>query len=81
MREAGAAELPSTVTAELHVRFRRPTPSGEPLTLRSRVVDASSDKATVEATLEAGGVVCAAGGGTFVAVGPGHPAYHRWGGS
>ena len=79
MQDAGAPDLPSTVTAEFHVRFRRPTPSGQPLTMRSRIVEARGDRATVEATLESGGVVCAVGGGTFVVVGPDHPAYHRWG--
>jgi acyl-coenzyme A thioesterase PaaI-like protein len=78
MRRAGAAELPPTVTADFAVKFRRPTPFGPPLTLRSRVVDAADDRATVEATLEADGVVSATCRGTFVAVKPGHPAYHRW---
>ena len=34
--------------------------------------------AVVEATLEAGGRICDTCRGTFVAVKPGHPAYHRW---
>lgn len=79
MHATGATELPSTVTAEFSVRFRRPTPSDRPVVLRSRVVAADGGKVTVEATLESGGVLCATGGGTFVAVGPGHPGYHRWG--
>ena len=33
----------------------------------------------LEASLTAGGKVCATLSGTFVAVKPGHPAYHRWG--
>lgn len=76
----GGGELPSTVTAEFHVRFRRPTPSRQPVTLRARVVEARHDRARVEATLESGGEICATGGGLFVAVGPDHPGYHRWGG-
>jgi len=36
------------------------------------------DRATVEATLSCEGKVCATCRGTFVAVKPGHPAYHRW---
>jgi hypothetical protein len=79
MNETGASELPSTVTAEFHVRFKRPTPANAPLTLRSRVVGWTADRATIDATLESGGTICAEGGGTFVAVGPGHPGYHRWG--
>ena len=43
------------------------------------VVESGEDRAVVEATLEAGGKVCATSRGVFVAVKPGHPAYHRWG--
>ena len=78
MRAAGAAAPPSTVTAEYHVRMKRPTPTGEPLTLRARAVDVQGDRVVVEATLEAAGRVTATCRGTFVAVGPGHPAYGRW---
>jgi hypothetical protein len=60
------------------VRFRRPTPSNAAVTLRAHVVESSDDRATVEAALESGGVVCATCRGLFVAVHPGHPAYHRW---
>jgi acyl-coenzyme A thioesterase PaaI-like protein len=77
MRKLGLPQPPCTVTAEYSVRLRRPTPLG-PVTLRARVVEATDDRATVEATLEAAGTVCATGRGTFVAVKPGHPAYHRW---
>jgi acyl-coenzyme A thioesterase PaaI-like protein len=69
---------PCTVTAQYGVRFVRPTRSDRPVTLRARVVDSSVDRATVEAALESGGVVTATARGTFVAVKPGHPGYHRW---
>jgi acyl-coenzyme A thioesterase PaaI-like protein len=49
-----------------------------PLKLTARVVDASEDRAVVDATLEANGKVTATCRGTFVAVKPGHPAYHQW---
>ncbi len=78
MKISGAPAPPPTVTAEYAVRFKRPTPFGRPLVLRSHVVSAAEDRATVEATIEADGVVCATCRGTFVAVKPGHPAYHRW---
>jgi len=42
------------------------------------VVEATDERATVEATLEADGQVTATCRGTFVAVRPGHPAYERW---
>jgi acyl-coenzyme A thioesterase PaaI-like protein len=68
-----------TVTAEYSVRLRRPTPSERPVRLRARIVESKANRAIVEATLESDGVVCATCRGTFVAVTPGHPAYHRWG--
>jgi acyl-coenzyme A thioesterase PaaI-like protein len=79
MRSRGLDEPPCTVTASYEVRLRRPTPSGEEVHLRARVVEADDDRVVVEATLEAAGKVCATSTGTFVAVRPGHPAYHRWG--
>lgn len=78
MRKAAAEELPSTVTADFHVVLKRPTPMGAPLKLRARVVESTDDRATVEATLESEGRTTATCRGTFVAVRPGHPAYHRW---
>jgi acyl-coenzyme A thioesterase PaaI-like protein len=78
MRTSGADRPPVTVTAEYAVKLRRPTPSTGPVRLRARVVESAADRAVVEASLEAGGVVCATGRGTFVAVKPGHPAYHSW---
>lgn len=79
MRQAGAGRPPSTVTAEYTVRMRRPTPTRlGPIRLRAKVVDLRRDRAVVESTLEAGGDVCVSFRGTFVAVGPGHPAHGRW---
>jgi acyl-coenzyme A thioesterase PaaI-like protein len=78
MRKSGASSPPCTVTADFAVKLKRPTPVDGPITLHARVVDSSDDRATVDATLEAGGKVTATCHGTFVAVKPGHPAYHRW---
>jgi acyl-coenzyme A thioesterase PaaI-like protein len=78
MNAAGASAPPATVTASYAVQFTRPTPSELPLTFRSHVVQSAADRATVEATLEADGRVCATCRGTFVAVRPGHPAFRRW---
>ncbi|PYQ19096.1 MAG: PaaI family thioesterase [Acidobacteria bacterium] len=78
MKKAGAATPPCTVTADYAVKLLRPTPSNEPVTLRARVVESSGDRAVVEASLASGGKVCDTCRGTFVAVKPGHPAYHRW---
>ena len=73
-----AKEAPSTVTSELSVRFRRPTPSTTPLRVVGRAVEVAPDRVTVETQIEASGEVTARGRATFVPVGPGHPAYGRW---
>jgi acyl-coenzyme A thioesterase PaaI-like protein len=78
MRKAGAKSPPYTVTADFHVKLARPTPIDAPLRLTARVVEASEDRAVVDATLEAGGKITATCRGTFVAVREGHPAFHRW---
>jgi len=78
MQRSGADAPPCTVTAEYAVKMRHPAPSADPVRLRARVVESSEDRAIVEASLEAGGRTCATCRGTFVAVKPGHPAYHRW---
>ncbi len=78
MKRRGADRPPATVTADYAVRFLRPTPSDSPVRLMARVLEATDDRATVEATLAAGGEVTATCRGTFVAVRPGHPAYGRW---
>ena len=78
LKKSGANELPSTVTADFHVRLRKPTPMDAPLRLRARVVESEGDRATVEASLESRGAVTATCRGTFVVVREGHPAFHRW---
>ena len=78
MRKSGADSPPCTVTGDFHVKLMRPTPIDVPLTLRAHVVESSQDRAVVDATIEAKGKVTATCRGTFVAVKPGHPAYHRW---
>lgn len=78
MQRDGLESAPSTVTAEYTVRLLRPAPSSGPVHLRARVAASEPDRVTVESTLEADGKTCASFRGTFVAVQPGHPAYHRW---
>jgi acyl-coenzyme A thioesterase PaaI-like protein len=78
MSRSGDSRPPCTVTAEYHVRLLRPAPSAGPVSLRARPAEIGDDRVTVEATLSAGGKVCATCRGVFVAVKPGHPAYHRW---
>jgi acyl-coenzyme A thioesterase PaaI-like protein len=72
---------PCCVTAKYEVTFLAPTPAGQELELEAWVVDSSDRKAVVHGTLGVPGeasVVTAKCTGTFVAVKPGHPAYHRW---
>ncbi len=78
MTERGLDAPPCTVTAEYAIQLRRPTPSNTTLHLSAKAVAVDGDKVTVEAKLEANGKVCATCRGVFVAVQPGHPAYHRW---
>lgn len=78
MKAQGQTSPPCTVTADYAIKLLRPTPTAGPVRLRAKVVESSGDRATVEGTLEAGGKICATCRGTFVAVKPGHPAYHRW---
>ena len=75
---SGGPTPPCTVTAEYAVKLLRPTPTDGPIELVARPVELADDRAVVEAELRAGGKVCATARGTFVAVKPGHPAYHRW---
>ena len=78
MKQSGKTEPDCTVTANYSIKLLRPTPFDAPITLKARVVESSTDRATVEAELIAGDKVCATCKGLFVAVKEGHPAYHRW---
>ena len=78
MKRDGTDAPPAMVTAEYTITMRRPTPTDGEIEIVAHVVDAAEDRATVTAELHAGGKVCATSRGLFVAVKPGHPAYHRW---
>ncbi|HWT00353.1 MAG TPA: PaaI family thioesterase [Pyrinomonadaceae bacterium] len=78
MRRTGAEKAPCTVTADYSIKLKRPTPTDAPVRLVARVVESTDDRAVVEAELIAHDKVCATARGTFVAVKPDHPAYHRW---
>jgi len=69
---------PCTVTAEYTIKMLKPTPISEPLELRAWVIESSDRRARIGGSLKAGGEVTATCEGVFVAVKPGHPAYHRW---
>ena len=78
MKRDGQTTPPCTVTADFHVRMKRPTASDATVELSAKPVESEGSKVVVEATLSSGGTVTATCTGTFVAVKPGHPAYHRW---
>ena len=78
MNRLGMDRLPCTVTAEYAIKMLRPTPTDDPIQLVATVVESQDDRAVVDGKLIAHGKICATSRGTFVAVKPGHPAYHRW---
>lgn len=72
-------EIPCTVTAEYTIKLLKPTPVDQKVQLRARVVEyIKQDRAWVEGELLSNGQVTASCRGLFVAVKPGHPAFHRW---
>jgi len=78
MTRRHADRPPVCVTSEYAVRWLRPTPTDRPLTIRSRVAESTDDRATIDAWIESDGAQTATCRGTFVGVGPGHPAYAAW---
>jgi acyl-coenzyme A thioesterase PaaI-like protein len=78
MQRTGAGTPPCTVTADYAIKLLRPTPTDGPVFLKAKPLSIEGDRAVIEGTLEANGKVTATCRGTFVAVKPGHPAYHRW---
>lgn len=78
MRVGALASPPCTVTADYAIVLKRPCPTDKPLSLRASIVETVGNRVAVEGVLEADGKVRGTCRGTFVAVEPGHPAYHRW---
>jgi acyl-coenzyme A thioesterase PaaI-like protein len=78
MNARGLDTPPCTVTAEFHVKLLGVTPLGPSLHLVARPAKVGNNSVVVDAELSADGVVTATCQGVFVAVKPGHPAYHRW---
>ncbi|MEN1727100.1 MAG: PaaI family thioesterase [Pseudomonadota bacterium] len=78
MNERNLDRTPCTVTMEYAIKLRRPTPTDRALHLEAWVTESDGKVVTVEGQLFAGDKLCDHCTGKFVAVEPGHPAYHRW---
>lgn len=78
MQKHGLDAPPCTVTAEYAVQFKRPTSSEHAVKLVARVVKLGNSSATIDGEMYSQGELTATCRGVFVAVKPGHPAYHRW---
>ncbi|MGB0652443.1 MAG: PaaI family thioesterase [Thermoplasmatota archaeon] len=79
MADEGLDAPDCTVTADFHVKLKRPTPFPGTLTVKAWAKEVGGRRARIYAEVEAGGKVTATCDGTFVAVNEGHPAWHRWG--
>ena len=79
MRQNGWPQAECTVTADFHVRLKRPTPAGKAIRFEARATEMQADRATIHCDAICDGKVTATCDGLFVAVKEGHPAYHRWG--
>ena len=75
MVAADLPEPPVVVTADLAVKYHRPTPSDRPVHLRARVTEQTHRRAVIDAELTSDGVMTATARSTFIAVRPDHPAY------
>ncbi|MEM1244191.1 MAG: PaaI family thioesterase [Pseudomonadota bacterium] len=78
MQKLKLKQPPCTVTSEYQIKLLRPTPVEGSLQLTADLVEITGKAAIISGKLIAENKVCAFCLGTFVAVGEGHPAYHRW---
>lgn len=69
-RAPGTLPAIQCVTAQLGVRYRRPTPMGVPLELSAWVEEEVAGKSRVRCEVRAGGVLTATGDSTFARVDP-----------
>lgn len=78
MKKRGHDTPPCTVTAKYCVSLLAPTPLDIELEIIATPVLVTEKKAEISAKIMANGLCTATCEGLFVAVNPGHPAYHRW---
>lgn len=78
MQRDGLEKPPVTVTADFHVKLRRPTPLDRQLEVRARVVESDDSRVRVSAEILSQGELTASCTGTFIAVPEDHPAHGSW---
>jgi acyl-coenzyme A thioesterase PaaI-like protein len=78
MKARGLEVPPGTVTAELAIKFLRPSPLKKELHLSAWCTGIEGGRVRVEGSLEVDGVKTASMSGLYVAVKEGHPAFHKW---
>lgn len=78
MRQNKLSAPPCTVTAEYHIKLKRPTPMNTELKLVAQLKSIQENKITVHGELIANEKTCDTCTGIFVVVSEGHPAFHRW---
>ena len=78
MKSRSLERPPGTVTAEISVRFLKPTPIKSIWHLRAWPIKIDGDKVIVEGEAVADDTTTATMSGLFVAVKEDHPAFHRW---
>jgi acyl-coenzyme A thioesterase PaaI-like protein len=78
MKQKGLESPPGTVTAELTVRFLKPTPIDRTLHLRAHATKIEGNKVSVEGSIEVDGVQTVTMKGLYVSVKEGHPGFDKW---
>lgn len=78
MKTRGLESPPGTVTAELNVKFLKPTPIDRSLHLRARSTRIEGNKVFVEGSIEVDGVQTVTMRGLYVSVRQGHPGFDKW---
>jgi acyl-coenzyme A thioesterase PaaI-like protein len=78
MKDRKTNAPPGTVTAELTIRFLKPTPVDGTLHLKARAIKIEGEKVTVEGSIEVNGVQTVSMRGLYVAVREGHPGFTKW---
>ncbi len=78
MQAQQLGEPPSSVTADYQIKLKRPTPTDQAIQLEAWVISCDGKRAHTAGRILVDNKVTAECEGNFVAVGPSHPAYHRW---